>query len=105
MGVKSYTVTVYAVKSKRSNAQCNYKSWSTYSGYPNLKHTFTNDMDYADIKDWMKRQPNHLYRMVVYDGTICLHTCSTTLYRSQESLFQVAHTFMELFNARNKDVI
>jgi hypothetical protein len=98
MSVTSRTITIYAVKSSRSNAQCTTHTWQAWRGYDNLKKKFTHDMDYMDIQDWMKRQPNRMFRMSVYSDNICMHTWNTTLYHDSDSVYKVAHRFMELFN-------
>ena len=99
--VRNCSITLYAVKSNRSNAKFTCSSWNIYSGYNNLKHQFTQDMDYSDMKDWLQRQPYTMYQLVVYKDNVNLHNCKAKTFYSIESVLHVAHTFGELLNASN----
>ena len=94
-------ITLYSIKSNRSNAKSTYNSWNIYAGHHNLKHQFTQDMDFSDMRDWLQRQPYTLYQLVVYKDNVNLHNCNAKTFYSIESVLNVAHTFGELLNASN----
>ena len=99
--VSDCRITLYAIKSTRSNAKSTCNSWAIYSGHHNLKSQFTQDMDYADMKDWLQIQPYTMYKLVVYKDNINLHNCNAKTFYSIESVLYVAYTFGELLNASN----
>ena len=70
-------ITIYACKNTRKNSKSNIKDFILYDTLPykNSKKQYT-IYDLYEVADFLQYQKNNGYpyfRIVVYDGSVCMH--------------------------------
>ena len=99
--MKSYTISIYALKSLRKNAKCKVKNFNVWDG-KNAKHLYTELMDFPEVTEWVKNIEEKTgykhFRVIAYAGNICLRDFGYADLSSWQAE-KIALEFMYMINA------
>lgn len=109
--LKSVTISLIALKSKRKNAKCEIKEFTCYPGEEKFKQIFTED-NKKEAQEWCKYMTDKGYpyfQVVVRDGTNVPCSSSTPIFTTLHDYIAVpmayyratalVQNFMNLYNA------